>query len=221
MFAATLPTSHDAPQNNNTTENDAVAAVMLEMGNAMENIQQDFVRESTPEEQIIGQNKEPSTSSVYNIISPETIAPYTKAGRVKSLKKKVGRRRKAAVLTSSPYKEELKKSLAEKNRKNNIDKLKTNTVQTLKNKNSANSSSSKAKKQMPNSKVTKVSKDQSSSSESDVDVDCLFCGNNYSKDRCGEGWIMCCHCGKWAHDACAGVGSDDDDEFTCDLCRQK
>ncbi|KAK9747337.1 hypothetical protein QE152_g5377 [Popillia japonica] len=95
----------------------------------------------------------------------------------------------------------------------------------------------KAKKQMPNSKVTKVSKDQSSSSESDVDVDCMFCGNNYSKDRggegwimccmfCGnnyskdrggEGWIMCCHCGKWAHDACAGVGSNDDDEFTCDL----
>ncbi|KAK9747338.1 hypothetical protein QE152_g5376 [Popillia japonica] len=86
LFAATLPTSHDAPQNNNTTENDAVADLILEMGNAMENIQQDFVRESTPEEQIIGQNKEPSTRSVYNIISPETIASYPKAGRVKSLK---------------------------------------------------------------------------------------------------------------------------------------
>ncbi|KAK9731741.1 hypothetical protein QE152_g13377 [Popillia japonica] len=88
MFAATLPTSHDAPHTTNTAKNNAVAAVMLEMGAAMENIQQDFVRESTPEEQIIGQNKGPSTSSVYNIISPETIAPYLKTGRVKSLKKK-------------------------------------------------------------------------------------------------------------------------------------
>jgi hypothetical protein len=32
---------------------------------------------------------------------------------------------------------------------------------------------------------------------------------------------MCCRCGKWAHDECAGVESDDDDEFTCDICLQK
>jgi hypothetical protein len=85
----------------------------------------------------------------------------------------------------------------------------------------ANNSSSKGKKQESNVTKVRVSRTQSSSSESDVDVECLFCGNNYSKNHCGERWIMCCRCGKWAHDECAGVKSDDDDEFTCDICLQK
>ncbi|KAH0815280.1 uncharacterized protein [Tenebrio molitor] len=220
MYAAALPTSYDPPQNNDSTENDAVAAVSPEMEDAMEQIQRDFVRESTPDEQIITQVEKPSTSSMCNLISPETIAPYPKAKNVKLSKKKVSRKGKAAILTSTPYKEELEKSLVQKNRKNNADKMKTNRI-TFKNKNAANNSSSKGKKQESNVTKARVSRTQSSSSESDVDVECLFCGNNYSKDHCGEGWIMCCRCGKWAHDECAGVESDDDDEFTCDICLQK
>ncbi|KAJ3638956.1 hypothetical protein MTP99_002284 [Tenebrio molitor] len=197
MYAAALPTSYDPPQNNDTTENDAVAAVPPEMEDAMEQIQRDFVRESTPDEQIITQVEKPSTSSMCNLISPETIAPYPKAKNVKLSKKKVSRKGKAAILTSTPYKEELEKSLVQKNRKNNADKMKTNRV-TFKNKNAANNSSSKGKKQEANVTKVRISRTQSSSSESDVDVQCLFCGNNYSKDHCGEGWIMCCRCGKWA-----------------------
>jgi hypothetical protein len=220
MYAAALPTSYDPPQNNDTTENDAVAAVPSEMEDAMEQIQRDFVRESTPDEQIITQVGKPSTSSMCNLISPETITPYPKAKNVKLSKKKVSRKGKAAILTSTPYKEELEKSLVQKNRKSNADKMKTNRT-TFKNKNAANNSSSKGKKQESNVTKVRVSRTQSSSSESDVDVECLFCGNNYSKDHCGEGWIMCCRCGKWAHDECACVESDDDDEFTCDICLQK
>jgi hypothetical protein len=190
------------------------------MEDAMEQIQRDFVRESTPDEQIITHVEKPSTSSMCNLISPETIAPYPKAKNVKLSKKKVSRKGKAAILTSTPYKEELEKSLVQKNRKNNADKMKTNRI-TFKNKNAANNRSSKGKKQESNVTKVRASRTQSSSSESDVDVECLFCGNNYSKDHCGEGWIMCCRCGKWAHDECAGVESDDDDQFTCDICLQK
>lgn len=38
-------------------------------------------------------------------------------------------------------------------------------------------------------------------------------------DDRGEVWIKCCICQRWGHEACAGIDSDDSDEFTFDLCK--
>ncbi|KAF5301155.1 hypothetical protein FQA39_LY10833 [Lamprigera yunnana] len=67
-------------------------------------------------------------------------------------------------------------------------------------------------------KSTKTKFKSGDSSESDVDVECLFCGNNYGNDHRGEGWIMYRKCGKWAHGAYPGVENDDDGAFLCEIC---
>lgn len=57
----------------------------------------------------------------------------------------------------------------------------------------------------------------SESSEED-DIECLYCTEKNSSDNKGEGWIKCCACGKWGHEACAGIDSDGPVEFTCEMC---
>ncbi|XP_060804467.1 tigger transposable element-derived protein 6-like [Amyelois transitella] len=54
--------------------------------------------------------------------------------------------------------------------------------------------------------------------EEEEDAECLFCTEPYSKDAMGEGWIRCVECLKWGHEACAGLDSDDEDDFICDFC---
>lgn len=218
MFAAALPTDSDLPE-----KIDAVTNLIAEpeIEGPAENRQHYFVRESTPEEQIIMENEKPSTSRDSELISPEMIFPYPIAGKKDPAKKRAIKRGKAADLTSTPYKEDLETSLTDKNRKIRAERMKNKKINKELRENHNNESSSKGKRQVSKSKMLKHSKDESSSSESDVDVECLFCGNNYSNDRHGEGWIMCGHCTKWAHDACAGVDTDDDGEFICDICLQK
>ncbi|KAG5872322.1 hypothetical protein JTB14_003509 [Gonioctena quinquepunctata] len=65
-----------------------------------------------------------------------------------------------------------------------------------------------------------ISETQSSEEEEEEeeDTECPFCRETLSKDNSVEGWIKCCVCQKWGHEACAGLDSDDPDEFTCDLC---
>ncbi|CAH2097194.1 unnamed protein product [Euphydryas editha] len=60
----------------------------------------------------------------------------------------------------------------------------------------------------------------SESSKEEEDAECLFCTETFSKDDRGEGWIKCCVCQRWGHEACAGIDSDDSDKFTClDWCK--
>lgn len=57
-------------------------------------------------------------------------------------------------------------------------------------------------------------------SESEEDeTECLYCTEMFSNDAKGEGWIKCCACGKWGHEACDGIKSEDPGEFICDICK--
>ncbi|KAG5875562.1 hypothetical protein JTB14_038138 [Gonioctena quinquepunctata] len=49
-----------------------------------------------------------------------------------------------------------------------------------------------------------------SSEEEEDTTECLFCTETNS----GEGWIKCCVCQKWGHEAWAWIDSNDPDEFT-------
>ncbi|KAJ8898321.1 hypothetical protein PR048_003681 [Dryococelus australis] len=49
----------------------------------------------------------------------------------------------------------------------------------------------------------------------DDDCPCLIGGELYKPSLDGEGWSRCYVCYKWAHDACAGIEEDDDDNFQC------
>ncbi|KAL1488791.1 hypothetical protein ABEB36_014589 [Hypothenemus hampei] len=47
-------------------------------------------------------------------------------------------------------------------------------------------------------------------------VQCIFCDGHFLSDNHGEMWVMCLACHQWAHDACAGVESEN---YVCDFCR--
>ncbi|KAF5273902.1 hypothetical protein FQA39_LY01017 [Lamprigera yunnana] len=161
-----------------------------------------FLRKSTPEDQGMEETElEQPLTSGNNLISLLVVAPYPNAN-------------KAEILTSTLYKIELENTLAEKNTKIRTDQVKSKTKKKV----ILSKSSSKSKNIFKSKKSTKTKFESDDSCKSDVDVECLFCGNNYGSDRHGEGWIMCGECGKWAQDACAGVESDDDDgAFLCEI----
>lgn len=230
MFAAALPTDEEPTQDRTEDSNQEVHNVAPPPDNG--NDDEDFnyqVREITPEKQIIRRSPPakswpvevddlPSTSRTTSskLISPEVIAPYPKAPRDIPSRKKPGKRGKASILTSTPYKEELNRSLNEKNRKMGAKKVKSNiTSETVRGKSSKNNTKGKNKEQR---KTVVKNNTNISSSDSEGDAECLSCGDTFSKDRAGEGWIKCQKCGKWAHDACAVIDSDDDDDFTCQFC---
>lgn len=66
-------------------------------------------------------------------------------------------------------------------------------------------------------KKKKTSYNVSESSEKD-DIECRYCMEIFSSNKNGEGWMKCCASGKCGHEACAGIDSDDPDEFICDIC---
>lgn len=62
-------------------------------------------------------------------------------------------------------------------------------------------------------------KSYTDSSTNEDDAICLYCEIFYSKST--EGWISCSHYRKWAHNSCAGLDSEDDENFfKCELCKQ-
>lgn len=144
-------------------------------------------------------------------ITPAHIHPLPKiAGKRSSLKRK---RMDTTILTSTPYKNYLEE---EKDKKTNKENRKTQ--KELNAKKTQPKKKQKGKgigKGMSNKKKQKY---VSSEDEEDEDVECLFCTESYAKDNRGEGWIRCGMCQRWGHEACAGIDSDDPDEFTCDLC---
>lgn len=151
----------------------------------------------------------PSTS--FAVLTPGQIQPMPKiAGRRNNVRRvKVD----TSVLTSTPYKnyleEETKKKTAIEQKKatKKENKILKPVVNKKKNKGKG---SGKGKKNQRSYK--------SDSSDEDNDTECLFCTETYSKDNRGEGWIRCVVCLKWGHEACAGIDSDDGEEFTYDLC---
>lgn len=244
MFVASLPT--EKPLNEPFEDHGVVSEELPENPGPAE-----ITKESTAVKQILqpaglvrskgmdflaDEDIRPSTSKIQSYISPQKIAPFPKVADngvpKKTRKVKKG---KAAILTSSPYKEELERSFKEqegKKKKVSIKDINASTKIKSLHEDSRNKKTpgirtkNKTKSAaVENTEVTRgkrkkfMKRESSSESESEVDdVECLFCCNRFLEDKPGEGWIKCSGCCKWAHDACAGA-EDDEDTFVCDVCR--
>lgn len=146
-------------------------------------------------------------------VTPEQIVPLPHAERKMNAKDK--RRGKTAVLTSTPYKEELETSIAKppiKKPKLNLDE--TQKVGNNKGKNKITNVLLTKKKE----KKERKKRDSSSEEEEDNDESCIYCTELYSKSKTDDGWVMCQDCRRWAHEACAGV-ENDYEAYSCDFCR--
>ncbi|CAK8698551.1 unnamed protein product [Clavelina lepadiformis] len=60
-------------------------------------------------------------------------------------------------------------------------------------------------------------KDTVDESDNNVDAECFYCNEMYSKSSENDGWIQCSKCMRWAHEACSGC-NEEDDNFICELC---
>ncbi|CAH2094366.1 unnamed protein product [Euphydryas editha] len=136
------------------------------------------------------------SDSSFVLTSPKQLFPLPLTKKSSRVSKKRG---KTAIITSSPYKQEIE-IIAQKKKTQN----------------------KKFKKNSRSAKTTKRRKVSSSGDESEKENDtpCMYCEEVYSVSI--EGWISCSLCGRWAHNSCAGI-DDDDDEAThvCEFCQVK
>lgn len=162
----------------------------------------------------VTQPTNPTQDTSFALVSPKQLLPIPVTLQTKRTSRARG---KTAIITSSPYKEELveairkKKELEEEKEKRKMERQKK---KDLKNKKGKEQLGKKGKK------TKEKPKKCSNSSDSDDDssnTPCLYCEGRYLDSV--EGWIMCLVCQKWAHCSCAGV-DDDDPETThvCELC---
>lgn len=124
-------------------------------------------------------------------LSPEEILPIPKSNKTTARISK--RRGKTAILTESPYKNEL---------------LAANICSTPK--------PVKRSLSMGPKKKTKTSK-KNLNKKTKNDEKCLYCSELYSTSV--DGWIQCLLCKKWAHCLCAGIEETHYESiFNCELC---
>ena len=143
-------------------------------------------------------------SAIESAFSPEAIRPLPKAQERKNTKQQ-RKKRKSAILTDTPVKDELEAEQVA--RANKAEKPKRNLF-------SENFSVSSNKKKKYQRKQHK----QESSSEEE-ETFCLVCDGNYSNSK--DSWLQCTRCKRWAHEKCANrnlfyvchnCDSDDDDD---------
>ncbi|KAJ8949640.1 hypothetical protein NQ318_010056 [Aromia moschata] len=149
------------------------------------------------------QNNIPSTSFV---VSPREIMRLPQVPK-QDEQKRNRRRGKTAILTASPYKNELALQLTPKRTVGESQK-----VNDAKRKICRQSTAPKRKKKVicrQRQKTPTPPSDLSDSSSSDDDPPCLICGESYLESKSEEGWIKCDSCQKWCHKACAGVELDE------------
>lgn len=169
------------------------------------------------------------TKRLPNVVKVQDFSPLPSCSSVPTSNR--GRKAgSAAVITSTPYKDELEASVKERQRK-----------ESLKNKGKAPKLKSlgitkkkmivKTLKVKKSQKIEEVSDSSDSSQDvpfdddSDMDADengdaeCIFCTGNFSADQRGEAWIQCSVCIRWAHEDCAG--SEKTKAYVCDFCFEK
>lgn len=166
------------------------------------------------------------SDSSFVLTSPKQLFPLPLTKKSSRVAKKRG---KTAIITSSPYKQELeiiaqKKKDAEqkklekietKKRKDELKKQKKTTTKAQNKKSKMNSRSAKTAKR-------RIVSSSGNESEEEEDTPCMYCEDVYSVSI--EGWISCSVCGRWAHNSCAGIDDDDDDDETihvCEFCHSK
>ena len=145
----------------------------------------------------------PSTSG---FVSPFRISPPPKAPGSEK-RRTTGRRGRATLLTSSPYKNQLTEEVENRRRKEEEKQMKGMKIKKTAASGGKTKGKGKAKVSAPAIQSTNLEDDE---------TECLFCGELFSETR-DEDWIQCTSCSKWAHDDCAGIDPDDD-HFVCDLC---
>ncbi|XP_072388730.1 uncharacterized protein [Diabrotica undecimpunctata] len=172
-------------------------------------IVQNIFSPSTSAQSFIYSTSQPDLNcSSFKGASPQIILPIPKVSQTS--KRTTRKRGKTVILTSSPYKDELRNAenqrqgKADQTVKRNLLKNKKGTVKPAK-----QQKTSTIQKKMP------IPTPASSDSEEEAAEDeCLYC-HDFSE----EGWIRCRSCSKWAHNSCAGVDEDDDDAtHLCALC---
>lgn len=153
--------------------------------------------------------------------SPEALIPIP---LIKQNTKRTSRKKgKTVIMTESPYKNELQESIAlkaakeeEKERKKREKSLTAAAKEKSVKKSLFTSSKFSFKPRKVGKKLNKKVEDSDSEEE---DAECLYCRDFYSVSN--EGWIACQKCFKWAHNKCAGVDSEDDEEILiCEFCKQ-
>lgn len=129
----------------------------------------------------------PSTSGVPPpVVSPEDIRPFPKAGERKG-RKCSRRKRKSAILTDTPVKDEIEalKSSKTKQAKRNVFSIEPKKNATAGRK---------------RTKMRKSDNEDISSDEEEEETFCIVCHGRYSSSI-GE-WVQCTRCKFWAHDSC-------------------
>ncbi|CAK1582112.1 unnamed protein product [Parnassius mnemosyne] len=151
--------------------------------------------------------------SIFGVVSPQQIMPFPATTKTSRSTRKRG---KTAVITSSPYKNELEETIKKKEQAEE-DKQRKKGLRELK-----KSEKDPATKKKRVTKKKQGAKNRSLNENSDSDIEntpCLYCKGLYLDSN--EGWAACSACGKWAHCSCAGVDDEDADTvFTCEHCEQ-
>lgn len=161
-----------------------------------------------------------STSSSGFHVSPQHLIPIPKIrGSAKRTKRKRG---KTAILTDSPYKQELEAAIKEKEEKKTAmeEKARMRLFKKENKKIAVKTKGKCMKKSGKPNQLKKQTKMYDSDSDECSDCECSYCGKFYSKSI--EGWIACSTCKKWAHNSCAGVLSEDDEAvLVCKFCESE
>ncbi|KAJ4435306.1 hypothetical protein ANN_17916 [Periplaneta americana] len=126
----------------------------------------------------------------------------------------------AALLTSSPYKNQLADDVK---RKSPTDK-KTYERKSVQKK-QADKVPTQKKIQKKQSQISSDSEGEelddpvyisTDNEDSEDDAECPYCNGKFSCDKRGEKWIVCTKCGIWCHEECSG--EDDYKSFICVYC---
>jgi hypothetical protein len=132
-------------------------------------------------------------------------------------------RGKTAILTASPFKQELEQKLQARNKPTGKAKTSSKIQAKIKNPCSMKSrgATNNDEQQAGQSGLKSSSALQIKTKQPDVDGDdvpCLFCGEMFLKSKSREKWVKCIECDLWAHNACTGHDSPNTD-YICDLCK--
>lgn len=160
---------------------------------------------------------EPATDEVLNVkngvntsvtdnkkgfVQLETLSPLPSTSRSETSKK---RKKTPALLTSSPFMEEIKQKEHEK-----AEQARRRSARQVK-------KALKISEKDTFEEETAIEDEAFVGDSDDDDAFCLFCCEKFSKSRPGEHWIRCCNCKEWAHIFCADV-SPKTKSYICDAC---
>lgn len=149
--------------------------------------------------------------SSFSIASPDDVVKIPQAERNTTKSRRCGR---TAVLTSTPYKEELATDIKTKEKK--LDANKKRILNKGKHPNVSKKLKEASCRLFGEPSKSKTP-DSSSSSDEESDTSCVYCNELFSRSVAQEGWIQCVQCKNWAHELCSGV-DELDDVFICDYC---